>query len=89
MIYSTDAGIYPHGDNARQFAVMVRFGLAPIDAIRSATTNAAQALGRAGDVGAIQVGRYGDIVAVGGDPLADVTLLERPVAVIKGGERVR
>ncbi len=89
MIYSTDAGIFPHGDNARQFAVMVRFGLAPIDAIRSATTNAAQALGRASDVGAIQVGRYGDIVAVGGDPLADVTLLERPVAVIKGGERVR
>ena len=89
MIYSTDAGIYPHGDNGRQFAVMVRFGLRPIDAIRSATTNAAQALGRTADVGAIQVGRYGDIVAVGGDPLADVTLLERPVAVIKGGERVR
>ncbi|WP_375402964.1 amidohydrolase family protein [uncultured Sphingomonas sp.] len=89
MIYSTDAGIYPHGDNARQFAVMVRFGLSPIDAIRSATTNAARALGRTGDVGAIRVGAYGDIVAVAGDPLADVTLLERPVAVIKGGERVR
>ena len=89
MIYSTDAGIYPHGDNGKQFAVMVRFGLAPIDAIRSATTNAAQALGRTADLGAIQVGRYGDIVAVEGDPLADVTLLERPTAVIKGGERVR
>jgi imidazolonepropionase-like amidohydrolase len=89
MIYSTDAGIFPHGDNARQFAVMVRFGLQPIDAIRSATTNAAQALGRASDVGAIQVGRYGDIIAVEGDPTRDVSLLERPVAVIKGGERVR
>lgn len=89
MIFSTDAGIYPHGDNARQFAVMVRFGLKPIDAIRSATSNAARALGREADVGAIAAGRYGDMVAVAGDPTRDVTLLERPVAVIKGGERVR
>ncbi len=89
MIFSTDAGIYPHGDNARQFAVMVRFGLTPAEAIRSATVNAAKALGREGDVGAIAVGRYGDLVAVRGDPLADVSLLERPVAVIKGGVVVR
>ena len=89
MIFSTDAGIHPHGENARQFAVMVRFGLSPIDAIRSATSNAAQALGRADDVGTLQVGRYADIVAVAGDPVRDVTLLERPVAVLKGGQRVR
>ena len=89
MIYSTDAGIFPHGDNARQFAVMVRFGLAPIDAIRSATVNAARAMKRDGDVGTIKVGAFGDLVAVQGDPTADVTLLERPVAVIKGGDRVR
>lgn len=89
MIYSTDAGIYPHGDNARQLAVMVRFGLAPIDAIRSATVNAARAMAREGDVGTLAVGRYGDMVAVAGDPTRDVALLERPVAVIKGGERVR
>ena len=89
MIYSTDAGIYPHGDNAKQFAVMVRFGLSPIDAIRSATVNAAKAMRRDADVGTIAIGRYGDLVAVAGDPLADVTILERPVAVIKGGERVR
>lgn len=89
MIFSTDAGIYPHGDNARQLAVMVRFGLSPIEAIRSATWNAAQALGRTGDVGALAVGRYADVVAVAGDPLADVSVLERPTAVIKGGERVR
>ena len=89
MIYSTDAGIYPHGDNAKQFAVMVRFGLSPIDAIRSATVNAAKAMRRDADVGTIAIGRYGDLVAVAGDPLTDVTILERPVAVIKGGERVR
>ena len=89
MIFSTDAGIYPHGDNARQFAVMVRFGMTPLDAIRTATTNAAQALGREADVGAIAVGRFGDLVAVDGDPTRDVTLLERPAAVVKGGKLVR
>ena len=84
-IFSTDAGIFPHGDNAKQFAVMVRFGMTPLQAIRSATLNAAEALGRAGDVGQIAVGRYGDMVAVTGDPLADVAVLERPDAVLKGG----
>ena len=88
MIYSTDAGIYPHGDNGRQLAVMVRFGLSPLDAIRTATLNAAKALGREGDVGVIQAGRFGDLVAVEGDPLADVRTLERPAAVVKGGKRV-
>ena len=88
MIFSTDAGIYPHGDNARQFAVMVRYGLTPMQAIQAATANAAEALGRTSDVGAIAVGRYADIVAVAGDPLADIRTLERPVAVIKGGELV-
>lgn len=88
MIFSTDAGIYPHGDNARQFAVMVRYGLTPLQAIRAATSNAAEALGRSQDVGAIAVGRYADIVAVEGDPLTDIRTLEKPVAVIKGGEVV-
>ncbi len=88
MIFSTDAGVYPHGDNARQFQVMVRYGLSPADAIRSATVNAARALGREADVGLIATGRFGDMVAVRGDPLADITVLERPVAVLKGGERV-
>ncbi|TKD52979.1 Xaa-Pro dipeptidase [Sphingomonas baiyangensis] len=85
MIFSTDAGIYPHGDNARQFAVMVRYGLTPMQAIQSATVNAAEALGRSGDVGAIAVGRYADMVAVAGDPLTDITVLERADTVIKGG----
>lgn len=84
-VFSTDAGIYPHGDNAKQFAVMVRYGMTPLQAIRSATLNAAEALGRAGDVGQIAVGQFGDMVAVTGDPLQDVSVLERPDAVIKGG----
>jgi len=89
MIYSTDAGIYPHGDNAKQFAVMVQWGATPLQAIQSATLNAGQALGQAGDVGQIKVGLYGDLIGVTGDPLADVTVLEHPVFVMKGGETVK
>ncbi len=90
MIFGTDNGaVFPAGQNALQFAKMVEWGMPPIEAIRAATRNAAQALGREGDVGQIAVGRYGDIVAVHGDPLQDVRLLEHPSAVIKGGERVR
>ncbi len=89
MVFGSDAGVYPHGDNGKQFAKMVQWGMTPLQAIRAATSNAADALGRTEDVGAIAVGRYGDMVAVTGDPLADVTLLEHPSAVIKGGERVK
>ncbi|TCP34851.1 amidohydrolase family protein [Sphingomonas sp. BK235] len=89
MTFGTDAGVYPHGDNAKQFAKMVQWGMTPLDAIRAATTSAARALGRESDVGAIAVGRYGDLVAVKGDPLRDVTVLEQPVAVVKGGVEVK
>jgi imidazolonepropionase-like amidohydrolase len=91
MIFSTDAGIYPHGWNARQFEVMVRYGATPLQAIQTATLNASQALGGdwTHDVGQVAVGRFGDLVGVKGDPLADVTVLERPVFVMKGGEVVR
>jgi imidazolonepropionase-like amidohydrolase len=88
MIYGTDAGVYPHGDNAKQFAVMVRYGMTPIDAIRAATINAAQALGR-DDRGSLEAGRWADLVAVKGDPTADVTELERVAVVVKGGEVVK
>jgi len=88
-IYSTDAGIYPHGDNAKQFAVMVRYGATPLQAIQTATVNAAQALGWEKDVGQVAVGRYGDLVGVAGDPLSDVTVLEKPVFVMKGGGVVK
>jgi imidazolonepropionase-like amidohydrolase len=89
MVYGTDAGIYPHGDNAKQFAVMVRYGATPLQAIQAATVTAAEALGRSKDVGQVAVGRYGDIIAVAGDPLADVTTLEKPVFVMKGGAVVK
>jgi imidazolonepropionase-like amidohydrolase len=90
MIFGTDNGaVFPAGRNALQFAKMVAWGMPPLEAIRAATRNAAQALAREADVGAIEAGRYGDFIAVEGDPLKDVRLLERPTAVIKGGERVR
>jgi imidazolonepropionase-like amidohydrolase len=85
MAYGTDAGVMPHGLAGHQFRWMVDYGMTPIEAIQSATRNAAQALGREADVGAIAVGRYADIVAVDGDPLADVHQLEHVDVVIKGG----
>jgi imidazolonepropionase-like amidohydrolase len=89
MIFGTDGGVYPNGLNARQFATMVKWGMTPIQAVQAATANAAEALGRAGDVGAIAVGRYGDLIGVAGDPLADVTLLQSVAFVMKGGEVVK
>ncbi len=85
MVFGTDGGVYPNGDNARQFAKMVEWGMTPIEAIRAATSSAAEALGREHDVGAIEVGRYGDMIAVDGDPLRDVAVLTRVAAVVKGG----
>lgn len=88
MVYGTDSGVYPHGDNARQFAVMVRYGMRPIEAIQSATVHAAEALG-SDDVGVIEVGRHADLVGVVGDPVADVTVLQQVPLVIKGGVVVK
>jgi len=88
MIFGTDAGVYPHGDNARQFAKMVQWGMTPLQAVQAATIRASEALAR-GDVGAIEPGRYGDIIAVRGDPLSNVAVLEHVDAVIKGGKLVK
>jgi imidazolonepropionase-like amidohydrolase len=88
MIFGTDAGVYPHGDNAKQFAKMVQWGMTPLQAIQAATLNASQALAR-NDVGVLEPGRYGDIIAVRGDPLQNVSLLEHVDAVIKGGQLVK
>lgn len=85
MVFGSDAGVMPHGLVGRQFAVMVQYGMTPLDAIRAATLNASQALGWEKDVGTIAVGRYADIVAVDGDPLANVRELESVDGVIKGG----
>ena len=86
MTFGTDAGVYPHGDNAKQFKYMVRFGMTPMQAIQAATVNAAALLGWSRDVGALSPGHYADMVAVDGDPLRDITVLEHVTAVIKGGE---
>ena len=89
MIFRTDAGVYPNGNNALQFSTMDEWGMTPPQAIQAATVSAGEALGRSGDVGAIAVGRHGDVIAVKGDPLADVKLLRSVGFVMKGREVVR
>lgn len=85
MVFGTDSGVMPHSQAVRQFAVMVQYGMIPLDAIRAATLNASQALGWEADVGTISAGHYADMVAVDGDPLSDIRLLEHVSGVIKGG----
>jgi imidazolonepropionase-like amidohydrolase len=89
MTYGTDAGVYPNGDNAKQFAIMVRYGMTPMEAIIVATRNGAELLKREKDFGAIEAGRFADIIAVKGDPLADVTALERMSFVMREGRVYR
>lgn len=86
LVYATDAAVYPHGDNGKQFRIMVGLGMTPIDAIRSATSVAARVMGWEDRVGALRPGLYGDLVAVAGDPLEEISLLEHPDVVVKGGE---
>lgn len=88
MAFGTDAGVMPHGTAAGQFRIMTEYGMTPMEAIQAATRNAAAALGRENDVGAIAAGRYGDLIAVDGDPVADIRQLEDVDVVIKGGEMV-
>ena len=85
IAYGTDAGVYPHGWNGKQFAKMVQYGLSPMQAIQAATTSAADLLGWSDKVGAVAPGLYADLIAVDGDPLADITELERVQFVMKGG----
>jgi len=85
MAFGTDAGVYPHGDNAKQFYFMVKYGMTPAQAIRAATSSAADLIGRSKDVGTIEAGKYADIIAVDSDPLADVRSLEHVSFVMKGG----
>ncbi len=86
IAYGTDAGVYPHGFNARQFAWQVRYGQTPMEAIRSATIHAADLIGRGNEAGALEPGKWADLIAVRGDPLQDVSLLEKVVFVMKGGK---
>ena len=89
MAFGTDGAVYPHGDNARQFAYMVKFGMAPLEAIRAATVNAAELMGWQERVGQIKPGYFADLIAVEGNPLEDVTVLEHVKFVMKGGRVVR
>jgi imidazolonepropionase-like amidohydrolase len=89
VAFGTDAAVYPHGLNAHEFAVMVKLGLTPLEAIQAATVNAADLLGWSGKVGSLKPGAWADIIAVEGDPLKDVTTLERVKFVMKGGEVIR
>ncbi len=89
LSFGTDAGVYPHGLNARQFKYMVQWGMTPMQAIQAATVVSADMLGWGKDVGALSPGHYADMIAVDGDPIRDVTVLEHVVHVIKGGELVK
>lgn len=85
IAFGTDAGVYPHGWNGRQFAKMVEWGMTPAQAIKAATIDAADLLGWRDRVGSVEAGKFADLVAVKGDPLTDVTELERVTFVMKGG----
>jgi len=89
VAFGTDAAVYPHGLNAHEFAVMVKLGLSPLQSIQAGTINAADLLGWSDKIGAVEPGKWGDIIAVDGDPLQDVTTLERVKFVMKGGEVVK
>jgi imidazolonepropionase-like amidohydrolase len=88
MTFGTDAGVYMYGLGARQFAYMVRYGMTPLQAIQSATSEAARALGKEGQVGSLAPGAWGDLIAVKGDPLSDIRTLEHVEGVIKEGRVV-
>ena len=85
IAFGTDAGVFPHGLNARQFAYMVKYGQTPMQAIQSATTNAADLLGKSDRIGSIEKGKFADIIAINGNPLDNISLLENVSFVMKGG----
>lgn len=89
LAFGSDAGVYPHGLNARQFAYMVKWGMTPAQAIRAATLSAATLIGHEDELGSLAKGKFADMVAVSGDPLTDVSVLEHVTHVMKGGEVVK
>src|SRR5262249_3218374 len=86
LSFGTDAGVCPHGINARQFAFMVKYGMTPMQAIQSATVSAADLIGRSDQFGSLKPGKFADIIAVNGDPLADIRVLEHVSFVMKEGK---
>jgi imidazolonepropionase-like amidohydrolase len=89
MAFGTDGGVYPHGDNAKQFAYMVQYGMTPMQAIQAATSNAAELAGWKDRVGTVEAGKLADLIAVTNDPLADIRSLENVAFVMKGGAIVK
>jgi imidazolonepropionase-like amidohydrolase len=89
IAFGTDAAVYPHGLNAHEFGKMVDMGLAPLQSIQAATVNAADLLGWSDRVGTIEPGKFADLVAGNGDPLANVHILENVRFVMKGGEVIK
>jgi imidazolonepropionase-like amidohydrolase len=89
MAFGTDAGVYPHGDNARQFHYMVLYGMTPAEAIQSATISAADLIGRSADVGSLTPGHFADLIALTADPLQHIEALEHPDVVVKGGALIK
>ena len=85
MAFGTDAGVYPHGDNARQFHYMVQYGMTPAEAIQAATSAAADLIGRSADVGSLAPGHFADLIALPADPLQRIEVLEHIPFVMKGG----
>ncbi|MBU1289286.1 MAG: amidohydrolase family protein [Alphaproteobacteria bacterium] len=85
MVFGSDSGVYPHGDNPKQFSRMVQFGMTPLQAITAATSSAADALGKTGMLGCLDVGCAADMVAVSGDPLKDISILEQVDFIMKDG----
>ena len=86
IAFGTDAGVFFHGDNAREYELMVEAGMPPMEAIQSATTRAAELLGESANLGAIAEGKFADVVAVPGDPLADISVVRRVSFVMKDGK---
>lgn len=86
MTMGTDTGVHPHQDAPRQLSYMVRYGMTPMQALQAATVNGADAIGLRGEIGTIAPGAYADIIGVRGDPLADVSVLEKVGFVMKGGK---
>jgi imidazolonepropionase-like amidohydrolase len=89
MAFGTDAIICPYGTNANQFAVMVEYGMTPMQAIQAATSSAAALLGHSDELGSITPGKYADLIAVIGDPLTDVSVLEQVRLVMKDGKVIK
>ena len=89
IAFGTDTGVSPHGENAKEFEYMVAAGMPPMAAIQAATRKAAELIGANTDLGTIERGKYADLIAVNGDPIADITLLQKVSFVMKAGSVVK